>query len=65
MNILLLGDIMGPSGRKALIKKLPDLIKQKKTLKNFLELEQMLLLQVIMSGMKKKQWNLFLQRKDY
>ena len=30
MNILLLGDIMGPSGREALIKKLPNLIKQKK-----------------------------------
>ena len=30
MNILLLGDIIGPSGREALIKKLPNLIKQKK-----------------------------------
>ena len=30
MNILLLGDIMGPSGRKAIIEKLPDLIKKKK-----------------------------------
>ena len=30
MNILILGDIMGPSGRKALIKKLPNLIKEKK-----------------------------------
>ena len=30
MNILLLGDIMGPSGRKAIIEKLPTLIKKKK-----------------------------------
>jgi hypothetical protein len=30
MNILILGDIMGPSGRQAVIKKLPDLIKRKK-----------------------------------
>tara|TARA_B100000686_G_scaffold252354_1_gene263060 strand:- start:513 stop:1322 length:810 start_codon:yes stop_codon:yes gene_type:complete len=29
MNILLLGDIMGPSGRKALVDKLPNLIKKK------------------------------------
>ena len=30
MNILILGDIMGPSGRKAIHKKLPSLIKKKK-----------------------------------
>jgi len=30
MNILILGDIVGPSGREALIKKLPNLIKKKK-----------------------------------
>ena len=30
MNILILGDIVGPSGREAIIKKLPYLIKQKK-----------------------------------
>ena len=30
MNILLLGDIMGPSGRKAIIEKLPKLIEKKK-----------------------------------
>ena len=30
MNILILGDIVGPSGRKAIINKLPILIKQKK-----------------------------------
>jgi len=30
MNILILGDIVGPSGRKALIKTLPNLIKRKK-----------------------------------
>ena len=30
MNILILGDVMGPSGREAIIKKLPKLIKQKK-----------------------------------
>ena len=30
MNILLLGDVVGPSGRKAIIAKLPNLIKQKK-----------------------------------
>jgi 2',3'-cyclic-nucleotide 2'-phosphodiesterase len=30
MNILLLGDIMGPSGREALYKNLPKLIKEKK-----------------------------------
>tara|TARA_B100001123_G_scaffold244348_1_gene273180 strand:- start:446 stop:1255 length:810 start_codon:yes stop_codon:yes gene_type:complete len=30
MNILLLGDIIGPSGRKAIIENLPDLIKKKK-----------------------------------
>ena len=30
MNILILGDIMGPSGRKAIIEKLPDLIKKQK-----------------------------------
>ena len=29
MNILILGDIVGPSGRKAIINKLPDLIKKK------------------------------------
>ena len=29
MNILLLGDIVGPSGRKALIEKLPKIIKKK------------------------------------
>ena len=30
MNILILGDIVGPSGRKAVIEKLPNLIKKKK-----------------------------------
>ena len=30
MNILLLGDIMGPSGRKAIIENLPKIIKEKK-----------------------------------
>jgi len=30
MNILLLGDIMGPSGRRAVIEKLPQIIKKKK-----------------------------------
>ena len=30
MNILLLGDIVGPSGRKAVIDKLPNLKKKKK-----------------------------------
>jgi len=30
MNILLLGDIVGPSGRKAVIEKLPKIIKKKK-----------------------------------
>ena len=30
MNILILGDIIGPTGREAVIKKLPNLIKQKK-----------------------------------
>ena len=30
MNILILGDIVGPSGREVIIKKLPKLIKQKK-----------------------------------
>ena len=30
MNILLLGDIMGPSGRRAIIKNLPNLIERKK-----------------------------------
>jgi len=30
MNILLLGDIMGPSGRKAIVEKLPYIIKKKK-----------------------------------
>jgi len=30
MNILLLGDVLGPSGRKAVIEKLPELIKKKK-----------------------------------
>tara|TARA_Y100000590_G_C15657772_1_gene991354 strand:- start:907 stop:1716 length:810 start_codon:yes stop_codon:yes gene_type:complete len=30
MNILLLGDIVGPSGRSAIIEKLPDLIRKKK-----------------------------------
>jgi len=30
MNILLLGDIMGPSGRKAVNEKLPEIIKKKK-----------------------------------
>tara|TARA_B100001250_G_scaffold29488_1_gene24257 strand:+ start:483 stop:1292 length:810 start_codon:yes stop_codon:yes gene_type:complete len=30
MNILLLGDIMGPSGRKAIVEKLPNIIKKKK-----------------------------------
>jgi len=30
MNILILGDIVGPSGRKALTKRLPELIKKKK-----------------------------------
>ena len=30
MNILILGDIVGPSGREAVIKKLPNLIKKKK-----------------------------------
>ena len=30
MNILILGDIIGPSGREAIVKKLPNLIKQKK-----------------------------------
>ena len=86
MNILILGDIMGPSGREAIIKKLPKLIKKKKidfvivngenaadpgvgitkkNLKNFLKQELMLLLLEIMFGIKKKQWNLLLQKKDY
>ena len=30
MNILLLGDVMGPSGRKAITEKLPTIIKKKK-----------------------------------
>jgi len=30
MNILILGDIIGPSGREAIVKKLPNLIKKKK-----------------------------------
>ena len=30
MNILMLGDIVGPSGRKAISEKLPNLIKEKK-----------------------------------
>ena len=30
MNILILGDIVGASGRKAIIKKLPNLIKKRK-----------------------------------
>ena len=30
MNILLLGDIVGPSGRRAITEKLPNLIKKKK-----------------------------------
>ena len=30
MNILILGDIVGPSGREAIVKKLPNLIKKKK-----------------------------------
>ena len=30
MNILILGDIVGPSGREALIKTLPNLVKKKK-----------------------------------
>ena len=30
MNILILGDIIGPSGREAIIKKLPNLINKKK-----------------------------------
>ena len=30
MNLLILGDIMGASGRKALFKRLPDLIKSNK-----------------------------------
>ena len=30
MNILLLGDVMGPSGREAIIKELPKIIKKKK-----------------------------------
>ena len=30
MNILMLGDIIGPSGRKAVAKELPNLIKKKK-----------------------------------
>ena len=29
MNILLLGDIMGPAGRKAIIEQLPKIIKKK------------------------------------
>ena len=30
MKILILGDIMGPSGREAVIKKLPEIISKKK-----------------------------------
>ena len=30
MNILLLGDIIGPSGRKAIVERLPEIIKKKK-----------------------------------
>ena len=30
MNILILGDIVGPSGREAIINKLPNIIKKKK-----------------------------------
>ena len=32
MNILMLGDIMGPSGRKAIIENLPDIIKKQESL---------------------------------
>jgi len=35
MNILILGDIVGPSGREALIRKLPNLIKKKELQKKF------------------------------
>ena len=41
MNILILGDIMGPSGREAVTKRLPNLIKQKKIQRNFLTQVQM------------------------
>ena len=34
MKILLLGDVMGPSGRKAVLDKLPNLINKKKNLKS-------------------------------
>ena len=30
MNILILGDIVGPSGREAVIKNLQDILKKKK-----------------------------------
>ena len=30
MNILILGDVIGPSGMAAIVKKLPNLIKKKK-----------------------------------
>ena len=30
MNILLLGDVVGPSGRQAISEKLPNIIKKKK-----------------------------------
>ncbi len=30
MNILILGDVIGPSGMVAIVKKLPNLIKKKK-----------------------------------
>ncbi len=81
MNILILGDIVGPSGREALIKKLPNLIKKKKldfvivngenaadpgvgiTKKNTEEFFEAGT--DVMFGIKKKQWNLLLQKKDY
>ena len=35
MNILILGDVMGPSGVKAIEDKLPDIIKEKNRFCNF------------------------------
>jgi len=86
MNILLLGDVVGPAGRKALTGHLPNLIKKKKLdfvivngenaadggvgitkkiLMNFCKLVPMLLQRAIMFGMRKKRWNLLLQKIDY
>ena len=59
MKILILGDVMGPSGRTAINNKLPGIIKKYEA-----DLVLMLLLLEIIFGIKKKLQIILIVKKD-